>query len=126
MTRPEQIQWLKPSGHGPSSQHLVREQDEQKTVTWCGREVLEGRELLEEGEADGECSRCVGAYRRHLLDKETVNLEELAELEAITPAAADVLDEHEIPHTEVDGSGEYGRITKEDAVAAARAREGVE
>lgn len=129
MKKPDTIAWHKKtekSDHGPSATHLEKKRNGGEVETWCGRSVSTDREPVPEDEAGPECQRCQSTFRRHLLREETVGLDELADLGAITPAAAELLGEAEISHTEVDGSGEWGRITKDDAVAAVKARKGAE
>lgn len=120
MSRPDEVQWMKPSGHGPSATHLVKEKDDEAVVTYCGREVENGREFLDEDEADGECSRCVAAWRKALLRKDELTLEEMAEAQLVTDKSAEIIMDHGLDPKKIEGTGKHGRILTEDARKAAK------
>lgn len=125
MSKPHTTAWVKPSGHGPSCRHLVKQEDDEKIETWCGREIAMDREFLDD-EAGSECKRCLLTWRRDLLSREDLSLEEMAGAQLVTDQSAAIISEHELDPTEIEGTGKHGRILTEDARKAARAAQGEE
>lgn len=121
----QKIAWMKPSGHGPSGEHKIEEETDGVLTLFCGRSY--DREELEEidvEEANGECRLCVRGLRRRLLGDADLGLDVLVEHGAMTAKAAEILGEvEEIRHTEIEGSGKWGRIITEDAREAVKAKE---
>lgn len=124
MEDPERIAWMKPSGHGPSTSHMVATEQAGVVTTFCGRtKDRADLEEIDENEAEGECALCVRGHRRALLADEKVDLDLLERHGAITESAAELLAEVGLLHTRGSGSGKYGRILKSDAQQAVSALE---